>query len=56
MLLIILLILIIIIAVLNIKIVPQAHAYIVERLGGYHSTWSVGIHIKIPFLIKWLQR
>lgn len=45
----ILLILIIIIAVLNIKIVPQAHAYIVERLGGYHSTWSVGIHIKIPF-------
>ncbi len=48
----ILLILIIIIAVLNIKIVPQAHAYIVERLGGYHSTWSVGIHIKIPFFDK----
>lgn len=47
-----LLILIIIIAVLNIKIVPQAHAYIVERLGGYHSTWSVGIHIKIPFFDK----
>lgn len=27
-----------------IKIVPQAHAYIVERLGGYQATWNVGIH------------
>lgn len=33
-----------------IKIVPQAHAYIVERLGGYLATWSVGVHIKIPFI------
>ncbi|MDD7636099.1 MAG: peptidase, partial [Clostridiales bacterium] len=33
-----------------VKIVPQAHAYIVERLGGYLATWSVGIHIKVPFL------
>lgn len=32
-----------------IKIVPQAHAYILERLGGYQSTWSVGIHIRVPF-------
>lgn len=49
---IILLILIIIIAIANIKIVPQAHAYIVERLGGYYATWSVGLHIKIPFFDK----
>ncbi|WMJ85947.1 SPFH domain-containing protein [Anaerocolumna sp. MB42-C2] len=33
-----------------IKIVPQAHAYVVERLGGYQATWNVGIHIKVPFI------
>ena len=33
-----------------IKIVPQAHAYIVERLGGYLATWSVGVHVKVPFI------
>ena len=32
-----------------IRIVPQAHAVIVERLGGYLTTWSVGVHIKMPF-------
>ena len=34
----------------NIKIVPQAHAFIIERLGGYSETWNVGLHIKIPFI------
>jgi len=34
----------------NIRIVPQAKAYVVERLGGYLCTWSVGIHFKIPIL------
>lgn len=33
-----------------IKIVPQAQAYVLERLGGYQATWNVGIHIKIPFI------
>ncbi len=33
-----------------IKIVPQAKAYVVERLGAYHKTWSVGVHFKIPFI------
>lgn len=33
-----------------IKIVPQAHAYILERLGGYLATWNVGVHIKLPFI------
>lgn len=33
-----------------IKIVPQAHAYVIERLGGYKCTWSVGLHFKIPFI------
>lgn len=31
------------------KVVPQAHAFIVERLGGYQTTWSVGLHMKWPF-------
>lgn len=34
------------------KIVPQAHAYVIERLGAYQSTWSVGFHMKLPFLDK----
>ena len=33
-----------------IKIVPQAKAYVVERLGAYHKTWGVGVHFKIPFI------
>ena len=33
-----------------IKIVPQAHAYILERLGGYQGTWNTGIHFKIPII------
>lgn len=39
-----------------IKIVPQAYAYVVERLGGYQATWSVGIHIKIPFIDRVAKR
>ena len=39
-----------VIVIANIKIVPQAHAYIIERFGGYQATWGVGIHIKIPFI------
>ncbi|MEA4887958.1 MAG: SPFH domain-containing protein [Clostridiaceae bacterium] len=45
-------ILVVIAAVLirNIRIVPQATAFIVERLGAYQVTWGVGIHIKVPFV------
>ena len=35
-----------------IKIVPQAHAYVLERLGGYQATWSVGVHFKLPIVDK----
>ena len=35
-----------------IKIVPQAQAYVLERLGAYQGTWSVGLHFKIPFIDK----
>ena len=50
--------LIIVVAVLVscIKIVPQAHAYVVERLGAYQGTWSVGLHFKVPFIDKVARR
>ena len=48
--LLILILIILIMLISNIKIVPQAHAYIIERLGGYNSTWGVGLHVKIPFI------
>ena len=35
--------------IINIKIVPQANAYVVERLGAYRTTWGTGLHFKIPF-------
>ncbi len=34
----------------NIKIVPQAHAYVLERLGAFHAAWGTGLHLKIPFI------
>lgn len=33
-----------------IKIVPQAHAFVIERLGAYNTTWSTGLHLKVPFV------
>ena len=45
-------ILIILVLASCIKVVPQAHAYVVERLGAYQGTWSVGLHIKMPLLDK----
>ncbi|MEE1352058.1 MAG: SPFH domain-containing protein [Clostridia bacterium] len=44
--------LILLILITNVKIVPQTRAFIIERLGAYHSTWPVGIHIKIPIIDK----
>lgn len=42
--------LVIIILVCNIKIVPQASGFVMERLGAYSQTWGVGLHFKIPFI------
>ena len=50
------LILLVLILLSCIKIVPQANAYVVERLGAYQQTWSVGLHIKVPFLDKVARR
>ena len=46
----VLLILIVLILASCVKIVPQAYAYVVERLGAYQGTWSVGLHIKMPLI------
>ena len=40
----------------TIKIVPQAHAYVIERLGTYCGTWSVGLHMKMPVIDKIARR
>lgn len=46
----ILILLVIIILVRNIRVVQQAQAYVIERLGAYSATWHVGLHFKIPFI------
>lgn len=47
----ILLVIVILIVIIScIRIVPQAHAYVVERLGAYKETWSVGLHLKAPLI------
>ena len=42
----------VVLVVMNIRIVPQANAFVIERLGGYLKTWGVGLHIKIPLIDK----
>ncbi len=46
----IIVLILIIVVVRNIRIVPQAHAYVIERLGAYYTTWGTGLHIKIPIV------
>ena len=47
-----LIILVLVLIASCIKIVPQANAFVIERLGGYKDTWSVGLHFKTPFIDK----
>ena len=42
--------LVLIVLVVNIRVVPQAHSYVVERIGTYYQTWQTGLHFKIPFI------
>jgi regulator of protease activity HflC (stomatin/prohibitin superfamily) len=51
-----LIVLLILIIISNIKVVPQAQAYIIERLGAYKETWEVGLHFKVPLLDKVANR
>jgi len=46
----IIIIVVILVLIKNIRIVQQARAYVIERLGAYSSTWNVGLHLKIPFI------
>lgn len=52
----VLVILILILLASCVKIVPQAHAMVIERLGGYQGTWGVGIHFKVPFIDRIAKR
>ena len=47
---------VVIVILANIKIVPQAAEYVIELLGKYKTTWSAGVHIKIPFFERIAQR
>ena len=53
---IIILIVILLLLARNIRIVPQAQAMVVERLGGYRATWNVGLHFKVPILDRVAKR
>jgi regulator of protease activity HflC (stomatin/prohibitin superfamily) len=53
---IVLLIIVIVLLVTNIRIVPQASAFVIERLGAYKDTWQVGLHVKIPLIDKVSQK
>ncbi|MBR2735781.1 MAG: paraslipin [Firmicutes bacterium] len=55
-LLVVLIILIVALIIVNIRIVPQASAFVIERLGAYKETWQVGLHVKIPLIDKVAQK
>jgi len=46
----VLIVILLIVLIRNIKVVQQAKAYVVERLGAYKTTWGVGLHLKVPFI------
>jgi regulator of protease activity HflC (stomatin/prohibitin superfamily) len=48
----VLIVFVVLIIIKNIRIVPQSQAFILERLGGYLTTWNVGLHVKMPFIDK----
>ena len=52
----VLIVILVLIAVSCIKIVPQAHAFVIERLGAYSQTWGVGLHFKVPFIERISRR
>ena len=49
-------VIILILLVLNIHVVQQSRAYVVERVGAYHATWGVGLHVKLPFFDRVAKR
>lgn len=53
---ILLVILVVVVICSSIRVVPQAHAYVIERLGTYNTTWSAGLHLKTPLIDKVAHR
>ena len=53
---IILILIVLVVLISNIKIVPQAKAYTIERLGAYRVTWQTGLHFKIPLIERVARR
>ena len=53
---IILILIVLVVLISNIKIVPQAKAYTIERLGAYRGTWQTGLHFKIPLIERVARR
>ena len=53
---IVILVIVAIVVLSCINVVPQAKAYVVERLGGYQTTWGVGIHFKMPLIDRVAKR
>ncbi len=49
-------VLVMILIITNIRIVSQSNAFVIERLGGYHGTWNVGLHVKMPFIDRIAKR
>ena len=47
---------IVVLVLLCLNIVPQSNAYVIERLGRYHTVWSAGPHLKIPFIDRVRRR
>ena len=43
-------VILLIVLISNMHIVPQAHAYVIERLGSFHAIWNNGLHFKVPFI------
>lgn len=52
----VLIVIVIILIASNIKVVPQANAYVIERFGAYAATWNVGLHVKIPIMDRVANR
>lgn len=48
--LLVLVVIILIVIIANLKVVPQAHSYVIERLGAYHDSWNTGLHFLVPFI------
>ena len=51
-----LVILVVVVICSSIRVVPQAHAYVIERLGTYNTTWAAGLHLKTPLIDKVAHR